>query len=114
MPVKMNIKPGSVVAKVETAWERGLPVLSEEILADCNALCKEHTGTLIQSSLIHSDLKNGRLIWQTPYARRQYWAIRTAHKDRNPFAVWKWCEAARILWGERWARIAQKMLRDSL
>ena len=114
MPVKMNIKPRAVVAKIETAWERGLPVLSEEILADCNELCKEDTGTLIQSSLIHSDLRNGRLIWQTPYARRQYWAIRTAHKDKNPQATWKWCHAAKKRWQERWNRLAQKCLRDDL
>lgn len=114
MPVKVNIASAKVSAKVETAWKAGLPMLSEEILADCNELCKEDTGTLIQSSLIHSQPDKGKLIWQTPYARRQYWAIRTARKDKNPFAVWKWCEAAKTLWADRWQRLATKHLRDNL
>ena len=99
---------------VETAWEAGLPILSEEILADCNEYCKEDTGTLIQSSLIHSQLDKGKLIWQTPYARRQYWDIETAYKDRNPQATWKWCEAAKQKWEERWKRLAQKALNENL
>ncbi len=114
MPVKVNIDPARVAAKVETAWENGLPILSEEILADCNEYCKEDTGTLIQSSLIHSVLDKGKLIWQTPYARRQYWAIRTAHKDKNPQATWKWCEAAKARWNDRWNKLARKALKDNL
>ena len=114
MSVKININQRKVAQKAETAWESGLPALSAEILADCNELCKEDTGTLIQSSLIHSQLDKGLLIWQTPSARRQYWAIRTAHKDRNPWAVWKWAEAAKTLWDARWTRLANKLLRINL
>ena len=114
MPVRINIDPARVAAKVNTAWKAGLPLLSEEILADCNEFCKEDTGTLIQSSLIHSQPDKGKLIWQTPYARRQYWAIRTAHKDKNPQATWKWCEAAKARWKDRWDRLAQKHLEDNL
>lgn len=114
MPVKVNISPAKVEMKVKTAWEAGLPILSEEILADCNEYCKEDTGTLIQSSLIHSQLDKGKLIWRTPYARRQYWEIETAYKEKNPNATWKWCEAAKERWLKRWKRLAKKALKDNL
>lgn len=114
MSVKLFCDRLAIVHKVKGAWHDGLPLLSEEILADCNDYCKEYTGTLIKSSLIHSRPQKGKLIWQTPYARRQYWGIRTAHKDKNPNATWKWCEAAKARWRERWAKLAERALRDNL
>ena len=114
MPVRIDISPQKIQVKVDTAWENGLEKLSTEILADCNEYCKEDTGTLILSSWIHSILEKGLLIWQTPYARMQYWGIRTASKDKNPNATWKWAEAAKDRFLERWNRLAQKALKDNL
>ena len=109
MPVKINISKSAVVAKVMTAFTDTLPELSEEILGDCNKYCKEDTGTLIASSLVHSVLSEGKLIWQTPYARRQYWAIRTAYRTVNPEARWRWCEYAKQHHMADWQKTAQKI-----
>ena len=114
MPVKINIPTGAVEAKVTAAFKAGLPQLSEEILNDCNQYCKEDTGTLIASSMVHSRPEQGKLIWQTPYARRQYWAIRTAFKTVNPNAVWRWCEAAKRHHLDRWTRQAQRLMESNL
>ena len=110
MPVHVNINAAQVQAKLMDAWERGRGQLSEEILNDMNQYCKEDTGTLIASSQIHSTPKEGRLVWRTPYARRQYYEIRTAHKDVNPQATWKWCEVARQHHREEWRRKAQRIV----
>ena len=114
MPVKIMINRHAVEAVVRTAWDKGLPLLSSEILNDCNQYCKEDTGTLIASSLIHSKLKEGVLVWQTPYARRQYWEIRTAYRTVNPRATWKWCEVAKRANADRWQKQAQKLLEMNL
>ena len=114
MPVTIHIDKQKIVAKVEGAFKKGLPLLSNEILNDCNQYCKEDTGMLIASSIIHSVLADGRLIWQTPYARRQYWEIRTAYKDVNPNASWKWCEVAKGRHFERWQRQAEALTRMNL
>lgn len=114
MPVKIQINEQAVAAKVYGAWKKSLPFLTNEIRADCNDYCKEDTGMLIASSLTHSRLQEGRIIWSTPYAARQYWEIRTAHKTINPRATWKWCEAAKRKNAKRWERLAQKALRDNL
>ena len=111
MPVKINISTKQVETKVMTAWEKGLAALSEEILADCNEYCKEDQHTLIDSSLIHSQPKIGKLIWETPYAKRQYWAIKTS---LTPGRTWKWCETAKRKNKSRWQRLAEKGLRDNL
>lgn len=114
MPVKINIQKHAVEARVMGAFKASLPQLSEEILNDCNQYCKEDTGALIASSLTHSRPQEGKLIWQTPYARRQYWAIRTAFKTVNPGATWRWCEYAKQRFLAKWAQQAKVLLEGKL
>ena len=111
MAVKFNIDTNKIQVKMDNTWKTGLEMLSSQILKDCNKYCKEDTGMLIVSSFIHSDLKNGRLVWQTPYAARQYYEIRTAYKDVNGNASWRWCEVAKANHKDTWARQAQAIVR---
>ena len=107
MPVKMNIKPLHIQNKMLKAVKDGRPMLCSLILRDCNEYCKEDTGLLIVSSLVHSRFDKGLLIWRTPYAARQYYEIQTAHTDVNPNAVWRWVEHALSLHLDEWRRMAQ-------
>ena len=111
MSVKININAQGIQAKIDNAWESGLEMLSSQILRDCNEYCKEDTGMLIMSSYIHSRLKEGLLVWNTPYAARQYYKIQTAYKSPNHNATWRWCEVAKSRYAERWARQAQAITR---
>lgn len=107
MAVTISINEYDIANKIDKACSKGLEMLSSEILKDCNYYCKERDGALIQSSLIHSDLKRGLLVWQTPYAARQYYEIRTAHKTKNPNATWRWVDVARTNKILEWAKKAQ-------
>ena len=111
MSVKIIVNENTIQAKIDNTWKSGLEMLSSEILRDCNRYCKDDTGMLIMSSYIHSRLKEGLLIWQTPYAARQYYEIQTAYKDVNSNASWRWCEVAKNNHRDRWARQAQEIVR---
>lgn len=111
MPVKINVNELGIKAKIDHTWQNGLALLSSQILRDCNEFCKEDQGYLIQSSQIHSDLKNGRLVWNTPYAARQYYEIQTASPFPNHNASWRWVEVARNRYHERWEKQAQAIMR---
>lgn len=111
MSVRININEHSIQATIDNTWENGLEMLSSQILKDCNRYCKEDTGMLIMSSYIHSDLKRGLLVWNTPYAARQYYEIPTAYKDVNSNATWRWCEVARNNHFADWGRQAQAIAR---
>ena len=111
MPVRIVLNAKQVEGRIMGAWEKNLGALSGEILADCNEYCKEDQHTLINSSMIHSQLDKGKLIWATPYAARQYWEIRTS---LTPGRTWKWCETATRRWKSRWQQLAEKGLKDNL
>ena len=111
MPVRINIDPNQCAAKVEGAWKKGLFALSSQILGDCNQYVKYQHGTLESSSHSHSKLGEGKLIWATKYAKRQYWEIKTS---LTPGRTWKWCETAKRKHKDTWRRIAEKALRENL
>ena len=110
MPVTIKFDQTKCVAKVTGAFQAKLGLLSSEILNDCNEYCKWAEGTLVAFSYIHSRLDEGLLIWQTPYARRQYWAIPTAYTDYHSKATWKWCEAAKRDRKAIWEKQAQRLV----
>lgn len=111
MPTVIKISTSQVEAKVMGAWDKGLYELSVEIRGDCNEYCKQDTGALIASSNTFSQPEKGRLVWQTPYARRQYWDIRTS---LTPGRTWKWCETAKNRWKARWQKKAEEVMRKYL
>ena len=111
MPVTIHMRQADVTARVQNDFDnKVLPLLSEIILQDTNEFCKEDTGMLIASSLSHSVTKEGKLVWETPYAKRQYWEIRTAFTDVNPRATWRWCEYAKNAYLSKWQTQAQRLV----
>ena len=111
MPVKIKIDPNRVAAKVTGAWGKGLYTLSSQILGDCNQYVKVDRHTLESSSYVASQLDKGKLIWDTVYAKRQYWEIKTS---LTPGRTWKWCETAKRKHNADWQKIAQKLLKENL
>jgi hypothetical protein len=114
MPVKITFDKSRCVTRITNTFNSNMGLLASEVLNDCNQYCKEDTGALIASSQIHSDLKAGKLVWQTPYARRQYWEIRTAYTDTNPGARWKWAHYAKSKLMRKWERQAQRLMEMNL
>lgn len=111
MPVRIEINPNMVEAKVKGAWDKGLYALSSQVLNDCNQYVKVDQHTLESSSYAQSQLSEGKLIWDTPYAKRQYWAIQTS---LTPGRTWKWCETAKRKCKATWQKLAEKLLRENL
>lgn len=108
MSVQIRIDQKKCGAKIVGAWQANLPILSEEILADCNEYCKWDQGALVASSLLHSIPEQGKLVWETPYAKRQYWEIQTSLTAGR---TWKWCETAKHKWLSRWQKLAQRSMK---
>ena len=111
MPITIKFDKNQCAAKIEGAWGKGLYVLSSQILGDCNQFVKIDRHTMESSSYVASQLDKGKLVWDTPYAKRQYWEIRTS---LTPGRTWKWCESAKRKYRSDWQKLAEKLLRSNL
>lgn len=107
MAVQITFDKNKCKMRIKKAWENATPGLTKEILDDCNEYCKEETGALIASSYASSDLENGKIVWDTPYAHRQYWLINTK-TEINPKATWRWADKAKSEKLDKWTRKAQE------
>lgn len=77
MRIKVNITTNrqAVNARFEEANKRALQIVSQQVLNDCNEHCPEDQHILVNSSISHSILDKGLLVWSTPYARMLYYGI---------------------------------------
>ena len=110
--MKITISKTAVEAKVQNAWKKTLFALTTEILADCNKYVKrspEHT--MRDTSLVQSKPGDGLIVWETPYAKRQYWEIQTA---LTPGTTWRWIETAKANHYDKWKDAAQRGFIDNL
>ena len=71
--VTVTIDRSRVAARIKAGTAAMIRTVSEQALSDCNYFAKRDQGTLIESSQTASDVENGQLVWDTPYARRQYY-----------------------------------------
>ncbi len=100
--IKVTVNTARLGLDMDNALKEAVEATSQQALSDCNFYCKQDTGALIESSLIHSDLDKGILRWVTPYAEHQYTYPGT-HHDKNPNAVPEWCQKAKEMCLEnRW------------
>lgn len=80
--------------------------LAQQVLKDSNYFIPKDTGDLERSGVIHS--RGREVVWNMPYARKQYYEGPNKSTDRNPNAAMKWFERAKALWMKRWELIAKK------
>ena len=106
--IKLTFNHAEVRAKIRSACSDVTPILAEQVLKDSNFYAREDTGAMIASSQIHSNLKEGELIWETNYAKYAYYVGMPSH-DKNPNATLMWFETAKTTYLKEWLKLAQKI-----
>lgn len=100
MSVTFKFDTAGILDSIEQANCEAIAETAFEIREDSNYYCKQDQNMLIASSQ-NSDLKRGVIVWDTPYAQRQYY-LESAHKDKNPNAQMMWFHKAKDVYGEQW------------
>ncbi|MCA1183487.1 minor capsid protein [Bacillus licheniformis] len=115
MRSNVQVDIGNIPDRVEEFNREAQFLLSSEVLKDSNYYAPMDTGALISSSERSSDFENGRLIWDTPYARRLYYNPQYKFsKDKNPNARGLWFEAAKAAFLPRWIMTLERLKRRSI
>ena len=111
--VKTDLK--KIVPTVKKAVKKGQVAFDEQVLKDSNNYAPMDTGNLINSSLTASKIGEGRLIWDTPYAKRLYYNPQyNFSKDKNPQAGGLWYERAKAQHLNEWQKVAEEAIKRNL
>lgn len=107
MRVTVTFDKEAVKMRLKAANGKALCITSEQALEDCNYYCKEDQEGLINSSLTASEPEKVKLVWEEPYARKQYYLDSASH-DKNPNAQKMWAHKAHSVHGKKWLEIFRK------
>ena len=111
---KANFKEATVKARLKAKIKRAQMKLDTQIVADSNYFVPNKTSTLQKSAIINPVIGTGLVIWDTDYARRQYYGEWFDHsKQHNPNACAKWFEAAKARKLEQWRRLVDDEIKHS-
>lgn len=87
--VTFNPNVPNIKAKIEAGEQAMVIAVTEAVIQYGNDYVKVDQGTLRDSALTASKPKDGLAIWDTDYAKRQYYTG-TPSKDVNPQASLMW------------------------
>lgn len=109
MSAQVTLNTAAVLKRLEgIAKDIMVPLVANELLKDANYYCREDSGTLIDSSAIASRIKDGVLVWDTPYAKRVYYTG-TPSTDRNSNASLMWAQKAASENRDKYQQMMQKV-----
>ncbi|MBG9785626.1 minor capsid protein [Shouchella lehensis] len=113
--VKITIDTKRVGPKLINATKKARYVVTEQILKDSNHFIPFDQGDLMKSGIRASQLEDGKVIWDMPYARFLYYGVRmNFSKDTNPYAGPLWYERAQSAYGGDWIKVAERAVRAEL
>lgn len=94
--VKVDIDISELMNKKNKAAKSAQEQLDQAVLKDSNYYIPKDKSNLEGSGIRSSLIGKGKIIWDTPYARRLYYNPQyNFSKDRNPNARGLWFEAAK-------------------
>lgn len=111
----ITVDVGKIQGKVEHAMKRAQVVLDEQIIKDSNFYAPEDIGTLIGSAQRSSAIGEGKIVWDTPYARRLYYNPQyNFSKDKNTNAQGLWYEMAKANHQGDWVKATQSEINKNI
>ena len=99
--------------KYDEAVDFALFATAEQILTDSNYYIKVDYGTLRDSDRYERSNGKIQVIWDTPYAKRQYYTGQPS-RDKNPNASMRWAHKAKRHFMREWSVVFQNALRKKL
>ena len=111
--VSVSLDKQTVTDRIKKSTSLGQELMAQQALKDSNIFAKHDSGEMIASSLKASKLDEGLLIWDTPYAKRQYY-LKSAFKTKNQQATMMWAHEARAKYGKEWLQVLQNAVKKGV
>ena len=102
--MKLIFDEAKVNTKISNRVRKAQYLLDQQVIKDSNLYCPEDTGDLQDSAIIGQ--QPGIILWDSVYARRQYYEDNNKSRDKNPRASMKWFEVAKSEKKREWEKLA--------
>lgn len=106
--VKVDIDFGRIERRLEGNVDQAQQILDSQVLKDSTPYVPMDTGNLAQSGVRATNIGSGEVVWDAPYAGRQYEGLPNKARDVHPLAVSRWFEAAKAVRKKVWLEVAKR------
>ena len=108
--IKIKINESKVKKRLDRCIDFAQSALDQQVIKDSNFYAPFDVGGLRDSAIIGN--KPGKVIYNAPYAKAQYYGLPNKSKDRNPNASMKWFERAKAKNKKAWVVLANKKTKE--
>lgn len=115
--IKFNVRVNidNIDEDVKRAINRAQFILDQQVIKDSNFYVPMDSTELEGSTLRASSIGEGKIVWNTPYARRLYYNPQyDFSSDKNPNAQGLWFEHAKATHKKDWIKIVKQTIKDNL
>lgn len=113
--VKEHLDLKAIVQKAEAAKRKGVMAVAMSLKKEADPYVRWQTGATFRSAAVASDSQNGKIIYDTPYARYAYYNERSkVTKDVHPLACARWAEVAWNAKRDRFLTLFSNIIKEGL
>lgn len=111
MGARLELNIPATVDRFAPNYQKAQKWLDNEVLKDCDPYVPKRTGNLIHSGILGTKIGSGKVIYNAPYAKINYYGTnRKFSKDKNPKACAQWFEAAKAVKKKSWEKGVKKII----
>lgn len=109
--VHVEFDVGALIHRYRSRAVAAQKVLDESVMKDTDRFVRFRTGALARSVQTASFVGQGRIVYDTPYAKRGYYDTRSrVTRDIHPDATPLWLEASKRRNLDSWREIVARIL----
>jgi len=101
--------PLATAARFKTSSKRAQKWLDTEVLKDCTPYVPRLTGALEHSGIEGTAIGSGEIIYNSPYAKQQYYGYFNHSTQSHPKASREWFEVAKAANQSKWLAGTKKL-----
>jgi len=106
---KVNFNPAATAARLKASAKIAQRWLDNEVLKDCTPYVPRITGALERSGISGTVIGSGEVVYNSPYAKRQYYGYFNHSAQSHPQASREWFEVAKASNKAVWLVGAKKL-----
>jgi hypothetical protein len=113
LEIHVDIDTSRLLREFETRAKAAQVFLDSEVMRTSEQFVPFDTGMLARSAQLATKPGSGAVVWDTPYAHRQYFADNADFAtDKHPKARARWADAAKAVYLNDWMAGVEQILKE--
>lgn len=111
--IRLEMDVSKVFQRFSPRFIEAQKYVDNAVIKDCDPFVPFRDGILSKSPTLATKLGSGQVVYNTPYARRQYYVLSYKHnRDKHPQASAQWFEKGKAVHQKNWISGAEKIIKE--